>query len=290
MNSFQLDASIPDETAAVKFLQKRGLVPETKECENGHEMKLSFGAVIRWRCNLRSCRKQVGVRVGTWFQGTKMPLKTAIMFIYFWANKESSGERMKRELDVSPVTTVDWNSLLREVCLFMEKKDESKIGGKGLTVEVDETLFARRKNHAGRMLGQQRCFGGVCRETKECFVEPVADQTSETLMEVLKRRVAPETLIISDMWRGYSQVSASGYEHLKVNHKYNFVDPLTNAHTQNIERVWRSVKERSKKHNGTHRSMLEGYMHEFTWRKKNKDNEFESILRDIIIFNEYLNE
>ncbi|CEF60059.1 Transposase, ISXO2-like domain-containing protein [Strongyloides ratti] len=266
MNVYQLFKDIRDETAAIKYLQKRGLIPETKKCENSHEMKLSFGA------------------------GTRLPLKTAIFFIYHWANEETSGERMKKELELGSCTTVDWNSLLREVCLFMEKKDKSKIGGKGFTVEVDETLFARRKHHAGRMLGQQWCFGGICRETKKCFVEPVADRSLETLMEVLKRRVYPETLIIFDMWRGYFQVGASGYEHLKVNHKYNFVDPLTNAHTQNIERVWRSVKERSKKHNGTYRSMLEGYMHEFTWRKKNKDNEFESILRDIVIFNDFLNE
>ncbi|CEF61708.1 Transposase, ISXO2-like domain-containing protein [Strongyloides ratti] len=171
---------------------------------------------------------------------------------------------MKRELELDPGTTVNWNTLLKKVCLFMEKKDKNKIGGKGFTVEVNETLFPRRKNHAGRMLGQQWCFGGICRETKKCFVEPVADRTSETLMKVLKRKVAAESLIISDMWRRYSQVSASGYEHLKVSYKYNFVDPLTNAQTQNIERVWRSVKERSKKHNETHRNMLKRYMHEFT--------------------------
>ncbi|CEF59660.1 Transposase, ISXO2-like domain-containing protein [Strongyloides ratti] len=160
----------------------------------------------------------------------------------------------------------------------MEKKNENKIERKGLTVEVDKTLFAQRKNHAEKMLEQQWCFGRICRDTKECFVEPVTDKTSETLMEMLKRR------------RGYSQVSASEYEHLKVNHKYNFVDPLTNAHTQNIERVWKSMKKKSKSKNGTRRSMLEGYMHELTWRKKNKDNEFEFILRDIVIFNDFLNE
>ncbi|CEF61532.1 Hypothetical protein SRAE_0000065400 [Strongyloides ratti] len=67
MNAYQLFKDIPDETAAVKFFQKRGLIPEAKECENGHEMKLSLGKIIRWRCSLRSCRKEIGVRVGTWF-------------------------------------------------------------------------------------------------------------------------------------------------------------------------------------------------------------------------------
>ncbi|CEF68008.1 Hypothetical protein SRAE_2000266900 [Strongyloides ratti] len=144
MNSFQLDESVTNESKAVEFLQKHGLIPDSKKCENGHEMKLSFGKVIRWRCSLRSCRKQIGVRVGTWFQGTKMPLKTAILFIYFWANKESSGERMKKKLDLSPSTTVDWNSLLREVCVFMEKQEDSNLERKEVTVEVDKTNFAQR--------------------------------------------------------------------------------------------------------------------------------------------------
>ncbi|CEF61362.1 Hypothetical protein SRAE_0000048800 [Strongyloides ratti] len=73
MNVSQLIKAIPNEAKAVEFLQKRGLIPETKECENSHEMKLSVGTVFRWKCFLRDCRKQVGVRVGTWFQRTKMP-------------------------------------------------------------------------------------------------------------------------------------------------------------------------------------------------------------------------
>ncbi|CEF61588.1 Transposase, ISXO2-like domain-containing protein [Strongyloides ratti] len=236
MNAYQLYKDIPDETAAVRYLQKLGLIPETKECENSHEMKLCVSTVIRWRCFLRGCRKQVGVP----------------------ANKELSGKRMKKELELDPGTTVDWNSLLRERSLPIYGEE----GGKKLT--VDETIFSRRKNNCGRILPQQWCFGRICKETKECFVEPVANKASETLMKLLKKTVASETLIISDMWRSYSQVSDSGYEHLELNHKYNFVDPLTNAHTQNIERVWRSVKERSKKHCGTRKSMLEDYMYEFT--------------------------
>ncbi|CEF61423.1 Hypothetical protein SRAE_0000054700 [Strongyloides ratti] len=106
---------------------------------------------------------------------------------------------MKRELGLNASTVVAWNSYLKEVCLYMEKKEENKIGGKRLTVEVDETLFSRRKYNCGRILPQQWCFGEICRETKECFVGPVANRASETLMKVLKRRVLPETLIISDM-------------------------------------------------------------------------------------------
>ncbi|CEF60069.2 Transposase, ISXO2-like domain-containing protein [Strongyloides ratti] len=290
MNFLSLSEKLADEKAAVKFFQSHGIISEEKECSKKHQMKLQFGKQIRWRCYIKECREECGIRIGTWFQDTRLSFRTAAFFIYNWGEERTSVDFCKKELQMGYCTTVDWNNYLREVCLFMKGKDQNPIGGKGKTVEVDETLFVRRKNHCGRMLQQQWCFGGICRETKHCFVEAVPDRSSATLLEVLKRRVAPETLIISDMWKGYSQVGDSGFEHLQVNHKYHFVDPLTNAHTQSIERVWRSVKERNRRHNGTHRSMLNGYMYEFTWRKRNKGKEFDAILRDIASFNSFLNE
>ncbi|CEF61502.1 Transposase, ISXO2-like domain-containing protein [Strongyloides ratti] len=222
---------ISDEEKAIKYLQEYNLLPTVRKRENRHFMKLNLTNPIRWRCNLKSGRKESGIRVNFWFDGTKLPLQKTISFIYYWAHKQSSVEDMKRELDLNAGTVVAWNSYLREVCFYIEKKKENKIGGKGLTVEVDETLFSRRKYSCSRILPQQWCFGEICRETKKYFVEPVANRASKILIKVLKRRVAIETLIISDMWRDYSQVSDSAYEHLKVNHKYNFVDPLTIAHT-----------------------------------------------------------
>uniref|UniRef100_A0AAF5I4H8 ISXO2-like transposase domain-containing protein n=1 Tax=Strongyloides stercoralis TaxID=6248 RepID=A0AAF5I4H8_STRER len=247
------------------------LLEENKKfvCQDGHEMKLQVGKQNRWRCYVKESRKEIGIRIGTWFEGTKIPFKTAIFFIYCWSYEMVSVDFCKRELEMNHNTVVDWGSYFREVCLFMEKKCQSIIGRKGFTVEVDETLFTRRKNHCGRMLTQQWCFGRICCETKECFVRPVPNRSSNTLIEVLRRR------------REYSQVAEPGYEHLKVNHKYNFVDQLTNAHTQNIKRVWRSVKARSRRQNKTCKSMPEGYMYEFTWRKKNKKEPFYSMLKDI---------
>lgn len=47
-------------------------------------------------------------------------------------------------------TVVEWCAYLREVCTWrICWRDEEPIGGPGKTVEIDETLFSRRKNHAG---------------------------------------------------------------------------------------------------------------------------------------------
>uniref|UniRef100_A0A0K0FJV6 DDE_Tnp_IS1595 domain-containing protein n=1 Tax=Strongyloides venezuelensis TaxID=75913 RepID=A0A0K0FJV6_STRVS len=109
----------------------------------------------------------------------------------------------------------------------------------------------------------------------------------QNVIKALRRRVHKDIMIMSDMWKGYSRVEESGYGHQQVNNKFNFVDPKTSAHIQNIKRVWKSVKERNKGQCGTRRSMLKIYMFEFSWRKRNKRNAFKQILADIKDFYDY---
>uniref|UniRef100_A0A0K0G6A4 DDE_Tnp_IS1595 domain-containing protein n=1 Tax=Strongyloides venezuelensis TaxID=75913 RepID=A0A0K0G6A4_STRVS len=77
----------------------------------------------------------------------------------------------------------------------------------GQTVEIDETLALEES--AGK--------------PKKCLWKQHLT-TSKTLLEVLRRKVNNDTLIMSDMWREYSQVDEHEYEDLTVNHKFNFVD------------------------------------------------------------------
>lgn len=164
------------------------------------------------------------------------------------------------------------------------QQNRDPIGGPGCIVEIDETLFTKRKNHAGRILPQQWVFGGICRETKQCFIRPVPKRDAVTLMPIIHEMILPGTTIMSDMWAAYNGINNGGFAHLTVNHSYNFVDPTSGAHTQNIERLWRSAKERNKRHCGTARALLETYMSEFMWRNVQDISIFDAILRDISAF------
>ena len=44
----------------------------------------------------------------------------------------------------------------------------------------------------------------------------------------------------------YNTLGMLGYQHLTVNHTYNFVDPITGAYTNHIESVWQKAKQKHK--------------------------------------------
>ena len=105
-------------------------------------------------------------------------------------------------------TVVDWNNFLREICAADLLANPIAIGGPNTTVEVDESLFTRRKNHQGRQLPPQWVFGGICRETRECFMYTVLDRRAATLLPIIQGSIRPGTTIMSDMWAAYGGIQA----------------------------------------------------------------------------------
>ena len=78
-------------------------------------------------------------------------------------------------------------------------------------------------------------------------METVSDRSAATLLSIIIRRVKAGTTIITDEWRAYSNLAANCVANLTVKHKYNFVDLVSGAHTQTIERAWRGPKHENRK-------------------------------------------
>ena len=144
-----------------------------------------------------------------------------------------------KELEIrSGHTVVDWKHFCRYVCVSYFLNHPEHIGGEGQVVEIDESLFARRKYNRGRLIPEQWVFGEYDPLTKKGFLVPVARRDAATLLPSIQQWVQPGTTVHSDMWQAYNQLAAIGYQHATVNHTLHFVDPATAVTTKRVEAVW----------------------------------------------------
>jgi len=127
MNIFSLPKT---EEAAIKFLQSKNILPTNKICENGHEMKLSIGTEISWRCGESTCRSEVNIRVGNWLEGSHIPIVTIVRFIYAWAIGMTAvnNKFCERELEMDSKTRTDWNNNLSSICVEHVVNKQKNLG------------------------------------------------------------------------------------------------------------------------------------------------------------------
>ena len=124
-------------------------------------------------------------------------------------------------------------------------------------------------------------------------------QTNERMFHVYSRRQNCRNAPANNYWLSatrfrqftpiyggaYNGVGALGFQHFAVNHSLNYVDPVTGSRRQNIERSWKSAKERNKRQNGTHRPMLDSYFCQWMWRQRKRNVDlFDQILLAIAAY------
>ena len=113
-------------------------------------------------------------------------------------------------------------------------------------------------------------FGGVESSTDsgKSFIVVVSDRKKETLRDIIYRRVAPGSIIVTDCWKSYDFLDEDiHFEHYTVNHSSNFVDPTTGHHTQRVEGMW-SVHKRSIPSTSRRSSNIQSLLFESAFRMK----------------------
>uniref|UniRef100_A0A5S6R0E8 Transposase zinc-ribbon domain-containing protein n=1 Tax=Trichuris muris TaxID=70415 RepID=A0A5S6R0E8_TRIMR len=145
---------VPDEVAACKFMQRKGHLHRRRVCPRcGRTMVLkprSDRKDARWRCNGTRCYKELSPKTGTWFQGCELPIRTVLLFVQAWSEKMTSIANGMALFKMNKRSVVRLNAAMRRVAEEWLLNNPVPVGGPGLTVEVDESLFSKRKyNRAG---------------------------------------------------------------------------------------------------------------------------------------------
>ena len=72
----------------------------------------------------------------------------------------------------------------------------NKIGGENRTVEIDESVFSKRKYNKGRMAMQKWVVGGIERESRKMFLIHMEKRDAKALTKVIKENVEKKTKIV----------------------------------------------------------------------------------------------
>lgn len=261
-------------TASCRFCTFEMYLVKDKSCIDGYV----------WCCS-DVCKKKQSVRKNSVFYGLKKSFFTYFKFFYLWA-KEENLCNIAHELNINVKTATDIAFFIREIIMNFYDVENFSLGGidsngESIVVEIDESVFFRRKYNVGRLRNTQWVLGMIERISGRCLMVRVPDRSSNTLIPIIEQFILPGSTIITDCWPSYNQLGVNEmFTHLSVNHSLNFISPEdSEINTQKIENCWMLVKKKIKKMHGTHSNFLDGYLIEFCFRKQfSKKKVFNNLL------------
>ena len=165
-----------------------------------------------------------------------MTIEEVLKYTYWWSQNLKQSQ-IRTQLGLSPNSGVDWDMFCQEVCEIVVNDDSMQIGGPGKTVQIDKSKIGKRKYHGGHRVEGQWVFGGIEEDSRNCFIFAVEDRTEDTLISIIDKWIAKETLIVSDCWKSYSKLSRIGYSDETVNHSKEFKNS-NGYHTNKIQGHW----------------------------------------------------
>lgn len=165
------------------------------------------------RC--RSCRTRTSLVAGTIFEGTRKPLRTWFMAMWFVTSQKNgvSALGLQRVLGLGSYETAwTWLHKLRRA---MVRPGRDCLNG---TVEVDETYVGSpEKGKWGREIDSKAIVAVAAEENGQGIgrirLRRVEDVSAASLLPFVRSAVVPGATIHTDGWSGYAGLKAAGYPH-----------------------------------------------------------------------------
>ena len=110
-----------------------------------------------WRCAV--CQKVTGLSNGSFFQSSKLHPFTVLKVAYSYLVVELNHSAIRMLLSNAPgeKSINDWLQFIRDVLSknLIQELRNSRIGGPGRVVVIDETAFEKRKYHRGKPIERE---------------------------------------------------------------------------------------------------------------------------------------
>ena len=269
---FEMMTLCQSEDTARQFLLQKGILRTTVNCSAcSSPMTMKSCTATKssdlwiFKCNGGGCKKTKSIRTGSYLESSKISFISFIQLLFCFSSKNLTSVDVSAYTGLSRRSVTEWRSNILEAVAVWLLNNPLPIGGPGVIVEIDEAMFGRMKYNQGAVREGVWVLGGVCRSTGHCFLIPCPGnrRTASVLLPLIERNVLPGSIVHTDQWAAYNQLSSSGFTHLTVNHSINFVDPVSGCHTNTQEGLWHHVKRRMDCH-----QKLENVFIDFMFRRR----------------------
>lgn len=186
---------------------------------------------------------------------------------YFCVDVEASKTALL--LDINRNTINRFYRLFRLAIYWQQMNEFRQLFGE---VEADESYFGARRKRGfrgklkrGRGTMKQPVFGIFERDGR-VYTEIIPNCKKKTLQAIILGKVAIESIMYTDGWRGYNGLVDVGYNrHFRVNHGENEFSKGNGIHINGIESFWSFTKRRLAKFNGV-KKHFDLHLKECEWR------------------------
>jgi transposase-like protein len=235
----------PNDDAWFDYLLEFGVFYKTIDCP-GFEKPMKRSTKIRtFVCGTKSCKKRrLSIRKHTFFFSSHLPFKKIMLLARLFL-ADVPAKAIKKLHGFTDEVLADYFSYFMQLISTSLNEEDTRIGGPGIIVEIDETKLGKRKYNRSHHVGGAWAVCGVERtEQRKLFCVHVDKRDTETLEAVIKKHVHEESIVYTDLWRGYSNIADMGYDHLQVNHSKHFKDPISGVHTKQLREQITHLKSR----------------------------------------------
>ncbi|KCZ77900.1 hypothetical protein H311_01083 [Anncaliia algerae PRA109] len=237
---------------------------------------------LAWRCMHKICSRYklyTSIRSNSFFDQFDTSLGVIIRIIVKYSTRQPMYS-IKNSMSVGERTI---ERVIKALIAKIPSPDFSsnKLGGPRKIVQIDETILNYKcKSHRGRSPSNKTdslCIIEFENKITRVFATCIPNKKAETLIPIICRQVASNSIIWTDEHRSYNSLHSFSYYHDSVCHKYMFVNHENGVNTQAVESFHNEMKLQIKRKKGILTENREEFLKEFCFYLNNRSNFSEAI-------------